>query len=786
MCRVHSIREASPLIFPRSDRPSSATSHAPVSRPRIIGGFLALLAVALLSSACLPADLTATLITPSTSGRVQGDGPISSMWAAGKAKAACGLSPAQLTAMLIVPTSFESGTKSPSPMTLSRWDNVNIWSLNANLFPFAATSGAYTSAFYSPGIGLWQFDSAGGWNLTAASAIDTDTAAMQAANTISYRWCNAPADRLNDPVKRRAYAWGAWYYCSTDSRCEDAYNSILKDGKLDLGTDNTIDHLGGMEKRTCTVVGLGENLTCFYIDPARAQGSKSWTYGTYDPARPDYLTPLPKPFYDIELNGNEYRIWVKDDTGFDIGITATKPVTSNARTSLVWTKISNLCDLTAKRGDCAKARAADTPWGPLTMDPFGSFDSSSVSLLNRVTLTGWTIDPDTNDPTPVDIAVDGAIVKRIMADKVRTDVSAVVPGYGDAHGFETTVDLSGGEHSVCAVAVNIGDFGTGDKSMGCRSIAIVGEPIGALESVTAVVGGVNLRGYAFDADTNDPLTVQIYADDTYVNSITADVARSDLVKDHPTFGANHGFSKFVRLLAGVRRVCAVAVNAAPSGSSNTSLGCITVTISGQPFGSFDSVSTAPGGFRVWGWAFDPETADAKIRITVDGTLVKTALTGVERPDVAAVYPNLGLRHGFNAVIQAAPGAHMICVTAVNEGVGGTDQPLGCRSVTVTASSPIGNLEFANRGYGGVIFGGWALDLDAVGSINLAVSVGDSPAKIFRAAGSRPDVAAAYPGYGDNHGFLVYVAIPAAPTTVCVRLLNAGSPMPNSTLSCRVY
>ncbi|CAB4323123.1 MAG: hypothetical protein F2520_04335 [Actinobacteria bacterium] len=771
------------MSFPRPDinRRSSGSGHG-----RGAALMLALIAIIMLASACLPADLAAKLVTPSTSGRVQGEGPLTSIWNASKEKAACGLTATQLSAMLIVPTSFESGTKSPSPMTLSRWDNVNVWSLNKNLFPFAATDGPYTGAFYSPGIGLWQFDSAGGWNLTAASAIDTDTSAMQAATTIAYRWCNAPADRLADPVRRRAYAWAAWYYCNTDSRCEDAYDSLLTDDKLDIGIDSSIDHLGGMEKRVCNVLGLGEGLTCYYIDPARAQGSRSWTFGTYDPARPDYLTPLPKPFYDIESGGNEYRIWVRDDTGFDIGITAVKPVTSNARTSVVWSRASNLCDITVQRGDCAKARVADTPWGPRTVDPFGSFDSSEVSVLNRVTLTGWTIDPDTNDPTPVDISVDGTTVKRVTANKVRTDVSAVVSGYGDEHGFETTVDLTGGEHSVCATAVNIGEFGTGDKSMGCRSVMIEGEPIGALQSVVAAVGGVNLRGYAFDADTDDPLQVQVYADDKYINSITADVARSDLAKDHPTFGPNHGFSKFVRLRAGARRVCAVAVNAAPSGSSNTTLGCTTVTVDGQPFGSFDSVSTAPGGFRVWGWAFDPETADAKVRVTVDGVLVKTALTGVERPDVAGVYPNLGVRHGFNAVIPSSPGTHSVCVTAVNEGAGGADQPLGCRSVTVVAASPIGNLEFANRGFGGVILGGWAIDPDTVAPINLRVTVTGEPAKTFRAADSRPDVGVAYPGYGENHGFLVYVAIPAAPTTVCVQLINVGAPMPNSTLSCRVY
>jgi len=772
------------VTIPRPDTSRSA-GHRGRSLRRVLGAVAALVVLVVLTSACLPADLTAKLVSPATNDRVQGEGPLTSIWNASKEKAACGLTAAQLSAMLIVPTSFESGTKSPSPMTLSRWDNVNVWSLNKNLFPFAETSGAYTSAFYSPGIGLWQFDSAGGWNLTAASAINTDTAALQAATTISYRWCNAPSDRLADPVRRRAYAWGAWYYCSTDSRCEDAYSSILTGDRLDIGTDSGVGHLGGMEKRTCNVLGLGEGLTCYYIDPARAQGSRSWTYGTYDPLRPDYLTPLPKPFYDIELDGREYRIWVRDDTGFDIGITAVKPVTSNARTSVVWTRASNLCDITAQRGDCAKARVADTPWGPLTVDPFGSIDSMEVSALNRVSLAGWVIDPDTNDPVPVDISVDGVVAKRVLADVRRTDVAAVVPGYGDAHGFGATVDLTGGTHSVCVTAINIGEFGTGDRSMGCRSITIPGDPVGSLESVTSAVGGVKVRGFAYDADIAGPLQIHIYADDQFVTALTADLTRVDLLRQHPTFDADHGFSRFIRLRAGNRRVCAFAVNAPPNGSTNTALGCITVSVAGEPLGSFDAVSAAPGGLRVWGWAFDPETADAKVRVTVDGALVKTSLTGVERPDVAAVYPNLGIRHGFNAVVPASPGTHSVCATIVNEGAGGADLSLGCRSIVVVTASPTGNLEFANRGYGGVILGGWALDIDTAGSINLTVTVDGVPAKTFRAGGSRPDVGAAYPGYGDNHGFLVYVAIPPTSTTVCVQLLNVGPTMPNTTLACRV-
>ena len=103
----------------------------------------------------------------------------------------------------------------PSPMALSRYDNVSVNSTNVNLFSFGRTTGAYVNAFWSPGIGMWQFDSAGGWPFSAAGAIDSVTAANQAATTISYRWCNAPTSQQVDDATRRKYAWGPWYGCST-------------------------------------------------------------------------------------------------------------------------------------------------------------------------------------------------------------------------------------------------------------------------------------------------------------------------------------------------------------------------------------------------------------------------------------------------------------------------------------------------------------------------------------------------------------------------------------------
>ncbi|MEC5156077.1 hypothetical protein RCH23_003485, partial [Cryobacterium sp. CAN_C3] len=52
-----------------------------------------------------------------------------------------------------------------------------------------------------------------------------------------------------------------------------------------------------------------------------------------------------------------------------------------------------------------------------------------------------------------------------------------------------------------------------------------------------------------------------------------------------------------------------------------------------------------------------------------------------RADIAAVYPAYGALHGLSEKVAAAPGAHNVCVYAINTGAGGHSL-LGCRMVTV--------------------------------------------------------------------------------------------------------
>ncbi len=308
--------------------------------------FLPFVLATVLLGTLVPADVAFSAATPT---KAQGAGPYADILFWADTYKCEDLTRDALAAMIMVPTHTETGAEgastAPSPMTLSRYDNQDA------LYGFG-TKGAADRAFFHPGIGEWQWDSAGGWTLSAGTAIDTATAAKQAAITMSTRYC---ASTRTEPADKRAYAWAPWYYCQSDAkptRCERGYAKMFDNGTLNVNSLAGITSTGGMEWRTCDIVGIGA-VNCGYVDPAKAQGLKSFTAAGYGPA------PLSAPFYVFEHGGKEHRFWLRSDTGYTASIRAFKNITTNARTGLTWQYSDALCDRTAGRGDCA------VTWSPV-------------------------------------------------------------------------------------------------------------------------------------------------------------------------------------------------------------------------------------------------------------------------------------------------------------------------------------------------------------------------------------------------------------------------------------
>lgn len=91
-----------------------------------------------------------------------------------------------------------------------------------------------------------------------------------------------------------------------------------------------------------------------------------------------------------------------------------------------------------------------------------------------------------------------------------------------------------------------------------------------------------------------------------------------------------------------------------------------------------------------------------------------------------------------------------------------------------ADAPTGSLDtVARAGDGSVTVTGWAIDRHVTGPVKVTVYVGGNPVTSATASASRPDVGAAFPGYGDKHGYWI-TGIGAAPgTPVCVIAHSVG-------------
>jgi hypothetical protein len=158
---------------------------------------------------------------------------------------------------------------------------------------------------------------------------------------------------------------------------------------------------------------------------------------------------------------------------------------------------------------------------------------------------------------------------------------------------------------------------------------------------------------------------------------------------------------------------------------------------------------------------------------VDGRFATSVLASDRRPDVGAAYPSSGPDHGYGAVIPSAPGPHVVCVYGINAGPGSGNSLLACRTVTVPATQPFGDLDILAAEPGGNYVGGWTIDPDVASPIAVRVYADDRFATAVTADRSRPDIGAAYPGSGPNHGYVARVPGGPGAHTVCAYGIVVG-------------
>lgn len=284
----------------------------------------------------------------------------------------CTISDDGLTALVLAPVFKESSAATtpataPSPMTLSRYDEwsgtfgtSNNRDANYGLYAFRTPSTPYQRAFWHPGIGIWQYDSAGlGAPLTTIEAMDAGRVAADVARITSTRYCNA----TGTDQQRRYEAWRDWGYPCT--LCQGFFEEMMgttpRFANLELVPG--ITPLGGTVERSCVLADDPSPQPCWYVDPRVGviQGATAWATLSPDGGSGPTVapTPLSRPFYVVDRGATEERHWLRADTGYAIDIRASRTIGKNARprsdqvgSGLTWSATSGLCDLTEVRGTC--------------------------------------------------------------------------------------------------------------------------------------------------------------------------------------------------------------------------------------------------------------------------------------------------------------------------------------------------------------------------------------------------------------------------------------------------
>ena len=205
----------------------------------------------------------------------------------------------------------------------------------------------------------------------------------------------------------------------------------------------------------------------------------------------------------------------------------------------------------------------------------------------------------------------------------------------------------------------------------------------------------------------------------------------------------------------------------------------------NPKGNLERIAAVGTNVELGGWAFDPDTTDPiEIHVYVDNGGTNLGPAALPRPDVAAAFPGAGENHGFNASVSIGVGQRRVCVYAINVG-GGSHTLLACRDVVGVANNARGNAELVQpaRELGHVWLVGWALDPDTTEPIEVHAYVDGGGHNLGPAQVSRPDVARAFPGYGDRHGFNTILRTGTGVHNVCLYAINVGGGV-HGNLGCR--
>ncbi len=394
-------------------------------------------------------------------------------------------------------------------------------------------------------------------------------------------------------------------------------------------------------------------------------------------------------------------------------------------------------------------------------------NSQSPAFSGVANFGGWALDT-LSAIAQVGVAIDGVSNGNAIYGGTRTDVCTVFPGEAGCPnvGWNITVNttlLADGVHTIAVTPMTA----EGQYSTQSASFTVANTPGNTITvsidtpatQSPALSGFVNFGGWAIG--TSVPVSnIAVTIDGVPYGSALYGGNRQDVCNAHPgrpscpNVGWNFGLDT-TQLVNGLH-VLGLSVYA---GTGQFTTSSRTFTVSNSPSASPVQISIdlpnqqsaiLIGQTTFAGWAIDNGAAIGRVAVSIDGAPYGTAIYGVSRPDVCAVYPadancpNVGWNLPVDTS-KLADGAHTVTVTAI----GAQTNTLSSQFTVAnwTTSNPMKlsiDTPSAQSGplSGQVAIGGWAIDqIAAIGKVTVAVDDLSVGTAIY--GGTRTDVCAVF-------------------------------------------
>lgn len=295
-------------------------------------------------------------------------------------------------------------------------------------------------------------------------------------------------------------------------------------------------------------------------------------------------------------------------------------------------------------------------------------------------------------------------------------------------------------------------------------------PLGYIDSwhdgPTTISGRVTVQGWVLDAPP--PRAILVAMNGEVVALARQGLPRPDVAAAYPDLPGSHasGWSAELDLGAQPHAEAMVAVQIIRANGQVALLGEAQLPTVARPAGppaglrgyldlQPDRAQRPTGRVQVQGWVIDGTAPPLAVLVSVDGADPVLARLGIERPDVAAAFPDLpGARlSGWAAQVNLGRGVAETATVVVRvvrangDAVVLGQAPLRDAAwVPVAPAGLMGHLDvFGDSGplpTGRLRIQGWVIDTPP--PLAVAVSIGGQAATLARLGRPRPDVAAAHP------------------------------------------